>query len=506
MLKKQKILIVVLTLLFAAMIAAYFVVVRPIVEQEDPVETTAPVETEAVGEVVGHNDRILMFAHTEKEDIRSIEVHNTHGTYTFYRDANGDFQIKGFENTAYDQELFSSLIVSAGYTLSMAKVDKVVSMEEYGLVRVTNEDGSIWEPSWYKLTTKDGTEHTVTIGYPLITGGGYYAKYAGRNEVYVLNTDLAKTILAPVEEMITPMVFWPMAMNTYYMVDNFIFAEGEEIRVAIGYNSEEERAGEYSMQVYRMLEPAGYNVSSTGYDSVLQVFYSTTPLACLELGVTDELLEEYGLAEPKYSIYFEFPDPDNGLIQNFAMISERNASGNYYVASSLFNQIVEVSGTDWDFLTWSFIDWVDAPIFQRNIDYVREIRIESPNFNETYLLEGEKQELVVTQKSNGRNPEVSNFRQFYKTLLIASIEGDMPMTEEEMAALTADSSKCQLTLTIVTDSTELVYRFYPYTERRSYMTLNGEGQFYVLRSMVDKIIADADRVTRDEPVDSTTKY
>ena len=75
-----------------------------------------------------------------------------------------------------------------------------------------------------------------------------------------------------------------------------------------------------------------------------------------------------------------------------------------------------------------------------------------------------------------------------------------------MAALAADPANCQLTLTIVTDSTELVYRFYPYTERRSYMTLNGEGQFYVLRSMVDKIIADADRITRDEPVDSTTKY
>ena len=282
--------------------------------------------------------------------------------------------------------------------------------------------------------------------------------------------------------------------------------EGDEVKVAIGYNSEEERAGEFSNQVYRMLEHEGYNVSNTNYDSVLQVFYTKTPLRCVKLGLGDAALEEYGLAEPRYTIYFEFPDPENGLIKNMLLISDRNEAGNYYIASALFNQIVEVSGSDWDFLTWDFIKWVDAPIFQRNIDYIREIRVESPNFSETYLLEGLGKELIVTQKSNGRKPEVSNFRQFYKTLLTASIEGNVPMTAEEMAALAADEKNCQLTLTFITDSTELVYKFYPYSERRSYMTLNGEGQFYVLRSMVEKIIADADRVTRDEPVKHTDKY
>lgn len=506
MFKKQKILIIVLTVVFALLVASYFVIVKPIVDRVEPEESTEPVETDAPGEVVGFNDRILIFEHTEKANIRSIEVHNSYGTYTFYRDEDDNFQIKGFEGTVYDQELMSSLVVSAGYTLSMAKVKNPVSMEEYGLVKVTNEDGSVWEPAWYTLTTKEGVKHTVYIGYPLVTEGGYYAKYAGRDEVYVLNTDLAKTILAPIEDMVTPMATYPMSMNSYFMVDNFVLMEGDEVRIAIGYNSEEERAGEYSNEVYRMLDPEGYSVSSTGYDTVLQTFYSTEPLRCVKLGITDESLAAYNLENPAYSIYFEYPDETYGTIENLIMISARNESGNYYVASALFNQIVEVSGTDWDFLTWDFIDWVDAPIFQRNINYIQEIRIESPSFSETFLLEGDGQDLVVTQKSNGRKPDVANFRQFYKTLLTASIEGDVPMTEEEMAALAADESKCQLTMTIVTDSTTLEYKFYPYTERRSYMTLNGEGQFYVLRSMADKIIADADRVTRDEAVNSDAKY
>lgn len=189
-------------------------------------------------------------------------------------------------------------------------------------------------------------KHTVYIGYSLITEGGYYAKYAGRDEVYVLNTDLAKTILAPIEDMVTPMATYPMSMNTYFMVDNFVFMEGEEVRIAIGYNTEEERVGEYSNEVYRMLEPEGYSVSSTGYDLVLQTFYSTEPLRCVKLGITDEVLIEYNLENPAYTIYYEYPDATYGVIENFIMISPRNESGNYYVASALFNQIIEVSGSD----------------------------------------------------------------------------------------------------------------------------------------------------------------
>ncbi len=505
MFKKQKTLIIILTLLFAVLIAAYFGVIKPIVEAPEPEETTVPAETDAPGEVVGFNDRILMFEHTEKKDIRSIEVHNDSGTFTFYRDADDNFQIKGFEGIVFDQELMSSLVVSAGYTLSMAKVDDIVSMEEYGLVKLTEEDGTVWEPAWYTLTTLTGQTHTVYIGYPLITGGGYYAKYAGRDEVYVLNTELAKTILAPIEDMITPMACYPMTMNTYFMVDNFALMEGEEVKIMIGYNDEEERQGEYSNLVYRMMYPEGYNVSSTGYDTVLQAFYSAEPLRCVKLGITDESLAEYGLDDPKFIIRYDYPAEEIGVIENMLFVSERNAAGNYYVASALFNQIIEVAGADWDFLTWDFIDWVDAPIFQRNIDYVQSIDIKSPSFNETYLLEGKGQELIVTQKSNGRKPEVSNFRQFYKTLLTASIADTVPMTEDELAAL-AKEENLQLALTVVTDSTTLEYKFYPYTERRSYLTINGEGEFYVLRSMVDKILADADRVTRDEPVDSDRKY
>ena len=97
-------------------------------------------------------------------------------------------------------------------------------------------------------------------------------------------------------------------------------------------------------------------------------------------------------------------------------------------------------------------------------------------------------------------------------MLTASVEGNADLTAEEMAALrqTPDED-CFLKITVHADdgkgqSAYLVYRFYRYTERKAYLTVEvldstadvgsperGQGMFYVLRSFCDKLVADAYR-------------
>ena len=117
-------------------------------------------------------------------------------------------------------------------------------------------------------------------------------------------------------------------------------------------------------------------------------------------------------------------------------------------------------------------------------------------------------DLVVTERGTGNKPDVKNFRQFYKTLLYASYEGECGLMESEMESYRGmGDSEAQLILTIHTESgRELRYRFFRYSERRSYIELNGEGEFYTLRTMADKILADAKRVQSGEPIGSTDKY
>lgn len=117
-----------------------------------------------------------------------------------------------------------------------------------------------------------------------------------------------------------------------------------------------------------------------------------------------------------------------------------------------------------------------------------------------------------------------NFRKMYQGLLYASVEGESDLTEEQMAAFRATpDDECQLKLTITAEDPDgttryTIYRFYRYTNLKSYMTVelvdspddagdpqNGQGNFFVLSTFVEKLIADAERIVNGQEVISTSK-
>jgi hypothetical protein len=75
------------------------------------------------------------------------------------------------------------------------------------------------------------------------------------------------------------------------------------------------------------------------------------------------------------------------------------------------------------------------------------------------------------------------------------------LNADEVNALETDEN-LYLTLTIETRAGNVTeFKFYPYSTRRAYYTVNGEGEFYVLRDRVTKIITDAAKVVSGELVD-----
>lgn len=487
--KRQKKAILILAIIVAAATALYFLVVKPIVEY---VEETKKEEIELLeGEVLGTSDRILMFEHTEKSNIESIEVHNEYGEWGVYYDYDDEtFYVTGYPEAPYSKEQLSSLVVSAGYTLSMKRVTTdCEDMHEYGLAESD-------DPAWYTLTTRDGKTHTVYIGSQIPTGAGYYCRYEGRNAVYILDSSLNDTILQPLEAMITPTLTLPMSTNDYFTIKNFAVVKGDEVKIMITYLDEDEKEDEASMSSYKMLAPANYTVNDSNYSLALETLTSFEGTSALVYDPTEEELEEYGLLEPAYTLTYEYSD-----IQQYVIFSEKNESGNYYAYSLLFNLITEVSGTDLEWLEWDLIKWVDSSIFMMNINDVQTITVESDTATRTFDLVGEGQELVVTERETGFQPIVKNFRQFYKTLLSVDIEDYAP--EDAMETIDFEAEP-YMTLTIETRSGKTnVYKFYPYSTRRAVYTINGKGEFYVLRDMATKVITDAEKVMTDTEIDST---
>ena len=447
-------------------------------------------------EVLGTSNRVLMFNHVEKASIQSIEVHNDYGVYTFYRDASDEFAILGAERCSYDKELLSSLVVSAGYTLSMTRVAEICEdMSEYGL---SEEDN----PSYYTLTTTAGVTHTVYIGNMIPTGAGYYCKYEDRPAVYVLDSSLASTLLADVRDMMTAILSYPVSSTTYYTITNFVMEKNGEEFLAVNYMSDAERAATASTSIWEMVYPeGGYTPSMTNYDAMLQSFISFVGDRVVEFNVlgteiteeiTDEqyaMLEKYGLVSPETTITFDYTDSDQGYtVTNALWFSAKTENDTYYVYSWLFDIIGEISASSCSFLSYDLIDFIDESVFQMNIDNVEYVEITGDGTNANFHLVGEGQELIVTDKISGYVPETKNFRQLYKTMLSIEIED---YTEDD----TESEETLLATMKITTRAgIETEYKFYAYSTRRCYMTINGEGEFYVLRDQIKKLLSDTEKV------------
>lgn len=521
-------------------------------EETGEVEQYAIVDTEG-NEVVGSNRRILIFPHTAKASIDSITVNNDYGTYTFYRDKNDNFQIKGYEGTSFDPELFSSLVVSTGYTLSMQKLaeprfDENGKFTEYGLYEEerVDEEGNTYtyKPVTYTLVDISGNKYEMIIGDPIVSGAGYYAQYKGRDAVYILSNELAKTLLVPIETLVTPMVVYPMTLTTYFDVDNFTLMQYDyEGAAAAGIDlskenptPEEQAAAEQFVKImtsfkyidlterenterssipYVMSTLSGlseYDAHSTHIDYCLQSFYNMTFLGVKKLGLTEKAMADYDLTDPRYVIYMDFQD-----MEHWIYISDMTERGTYYMACDLFNMVVEVDRANLPFLTWNEFDWVESTLLQLNLAFVDHIKIDSDRYDVTFKMDNSASDqsktvssadIVVTADTgaNTNQPvDTENFRDFYKTILYASMEGLCELTEEEMAEY-RKSGTPDLVMTIKSLSgREIVYRFYQYTERKAYMTINDQGVFYILNDRVQKLITDAEKAVLGEPIEATAK-
>ena len=119
--------------------------------------------------------------------------------------------------------------------------------------------------------------------------------------------------------------------------------------------------------------------------------------------------------------------------------------------------------------------------------------------NEIEVVTGEGSQKILRYDTN-------LFRSFYTTLLYASISDSYIMSVEEEAALIGNEENLLLTMTVTTTEGETkVYKFYRLTSRKAYITINGNGGFYVLTGRVEKIVSDAQRFFANELIDATAK-
>ncbi|MBE6702714.1 MAG: hypothetical protein E7585_04805 [Ruminococcaceae bacterium] len=533
---------------------------------------------------------ILLYPMIERKDIASIEVKNEKDTFKFVRQKEDTFALEGHPDTPYDSTMFATLISLTGYTNTVARLDLSESnpdaqgfrdngYAEYGLPE--NPDDA---KQYFIITTTGGITHKVIIGNIILDDTGYYARYAGHDEVYILqqleegdyNSTLSGTMLCSLEAYVTPTVTAGVGSTNYFDVTDFtiLSAGGGSVStdlstfkqiVKFSYEPIEKRKGTFYSNIpyYAQGNLAGYAINDYQADVCLQYIMDLAPLRTVQLyrdhSDTEENLkdfvEKHGVA---YAMEFTLNGSRKGEEGDYEPVRDeqvmhqiwvsplkRNDDGIdvFYMYNEVFDMIVEVARTQMEFLEWDDYKWVNNTIFNGNLGYLAKMEISIGGAGTTAGLTGVNHVLFdvsyVDEKGNpvsGADKTVTSymkvyatyngigeiiadetsdvpklkdqrFNYFYGSLIASNLEGSMPKGSEDLQeSLKATEPDLKITLTYETGEETITRTYCFWSEsassgRGAYMTLNGNGNFYMLQSRVNKIINDIGRVLSKNEAD-----
>ena len=436
--------------------------------------------------------RYYMFRPIPAADVAVLRVSNKSGGWGFYLASDGEYYMIDHPGTPYEGTSFTTIVAAARNPLSMKRVDEnAPDLSIYGLDEAQ-------KPARCTVTDKKGVGRTFLVGDMIQTGGGYYCANEGSRAVYVMDTSMG-AFLASAESLVTPILSLPEKETDYFLTEVFTLTVDGEVLVSCGYMTDAERVDTASTSTYKMFVPKNYVPSTDNYGALLRKFVEFRGTETVAFGragdvMSKDELSPYGLDHPKYEIYYRYSGVDN-----YVYVSEKQEDGTYFAYSLLFNLVARVDAETLDFLEWEFIDFVDRPMFQKNINDVAYVRFEADGLDEAVTVTGSSaDDLAVIPESTG-NPfdekVLYNFRVLFRKMLGLTIQEYAPEK-------TTDNHI--LRFTVRTDvGIEYVYDFYAYSTRRCFFTINGEGEFYCLRDRVERIASDAAALMRGEDLDVT---
>ncbi len=518
-LKKQKTTLIVMAALFVVLLILYFAVIVPLTAT---VEDNSPAVELIDGEVLINNKltNFYMFQPISRASMQSIEVENEFGGYKIYRDASDTFQLDGFMGLQFDAELFSSLVVTTGTPTVMQRI--ATDLDAEGLAEYGFDDP---QASW-TITDISGNKVKVLVGDMLLTEGGYYVMLDGRNAVYIMGTTLADTILKPAYSLLTPLLTAGMSQNTYFYVDNFTIWHGDELFINVERVPEDQMSNPNSIVEVNLNYPISetgerYDINDSLYYEVLYKFIAMQGETVVSFMPTDEELESYDLAEPKYTVRYTYTDPTTQTAYDFFIfISKQQSDGTYYAISNLlgYSVVCQVSNDNLGWLEYDKFKWLFPTPFFVNIQEVSRIALKADgidvDFSLSHSMNGETPVLDVTEKNSGvfiPDKEVKNFREYYKTMLNITNQEYASLSAQDRASLIANEDNVIMTMTYENTSGDYFeYKFYKYIEESTgkvsggkiFVTVNGIGEFYTTNDLVEKVMNDTPRVLAGLDIDA----
>ena len=517
----------------------------------------SPVDT-SDGEDLSEYGAVRIYPSIKSDkDIKSIQIidhNNNDRSFTFERGAAGEpLQIRGYKNVAYSQELFAQLSHACRSPYYMKKLTPDV-VEKYGY-----DEYGLETPAYtVSISSLGGVKHTLAIGKETVTGEGYYVRLLDKNSsgeydrksVYIMRSVqdqaagmlLAKCFTLPIEDYVTPVLNYNLTTSNYVFVNDFkvtdysYFEDGTQnakLLTALTYwDLEERRNTEFLTQSYYVTDDEldAYAPASDAVYKVMGGFLEMDFVGVKALGATAAVRAEYGLDRPTAEISYKCQRTIDGTayyFKHYISFSELTENNTHYAVADVymsvspdgkyeklgnFDYIVEIDKSWLDYLDWDRLDWTENDYFQISIGIIDFLEFELPDGSHyRFELDMLDENTIAGAYAikNGVRHQIStkNFQTLYMNLIYSKLFGSLELSEEEEAAIINDPNRFRLTWRFGTDTGYTrTHSYYLYQSNKDYITVDGDGGFYVVSSTIKKLAKDVVDVYNDVKITADSQY
>ena len=334
--------------------------------QPEAEETSSALSSSASSEAEAIVDR-------EPADVASIAVQNAEGSFEIVPEETGteasassetesssseqtvNFTLKGYEDSAVDTAQVSTSARSILMVNAVKNLGQQENLEQYGL--------SGGDAVTVTLNYQDGGKDTLVLGTKAGESAGKYLLKDGT--VYIAST---------VSDLLYGSPFAYFDKEVYSVADlteETVDSEGSSSSTAVAdvlYSMRLSGAAfpkpieiEYSSgktSGYLVTSPVTAESGSTKFSELVEALKSLTADSVADAGLTQEKLEQYGLAEPDAQIEFDM----NGE-KHILKASAADADGNRYLTADSKDLVYQVAGSKVE-------KWAEAKLMDLRMSYI----------------------------------------------------------------------------------------------------------------------------------------
>jgi hypothetical protein len=408
---------------------------------------------------------------TDAKDITTLKVKNSTGGYTITH--SGDtYSINGIETSLLSQDTLTTTVQAVTDIQATKLVEKgSTNLKQYGLDN----------PQTVIDITSGGKTTTIDIGNDTPTSDGNYFNVKGSADVYKAattfissfsgtNLDFVNMTLVAVDSAslanITDLEFGGAARTPSIVLK-------QNVSSASSASSDTAAAPTYSM-----LSPRSYTVDSNNVSSTLTSLGALSASGAITVDMSDKSLQKYGLKNPQYTVTATI----SGKKVKLDFGTPFNANDTSYLPVVLEGKplIYKVDASSVPFYNYKLTDLCSTLLFTDQIDTVKSVTVSKGSESYTINFTGTEDKLVATY--NGKTLDTNYARKFYESVVGISTEGTAAKpakgsTYAKIVVNYRDTSKSPTTMEFITIDA-----------RKCFWSINGQGDFYILRDSIDNAI------------------